>query len=90
MTEGKRRSPNHEPGVPPEPEPAEPLPPQPEPVPPGEPTPRPGDPIPYQDMERENPTDNPAPEMSAHLEVERLPGPTEASEDDTSPVELEV
>ena len=57
MAGRKRRSPNHEPGVPPEPEPTEPLPgpgipPEPEPgPPPGEPQPeprppRPGEPVP--------------------------------------------
>ena len=60
MARRKSRSAGHEPGVPPEPEPAEPLPgpgipPQPEPgPPPGEPPPeprppKPGEPIPRQD-----------------------------------------
>src|SRR5919198_705080 len=73
MVKRKDRSPDHEPGVPPEPEPTEPptgpgIPPQPEPgPPPGEPPPeprppRPGEPIPRQDRGLVDPRHlNPAP-----------------------------
>src|SRR5438876_574311 len=85
FTKRKRQSPNHEPGLPPEPEPIEPLPgpgipPQPRPdPPPGEPpSPRPGEPVPQQDPGRVEPrplgpeSAEPSPGVGTRLEVEPL------------------
>jgi hypothetical protein len=94
MAERNRRSLDREPGVPPQPEPTEPLPgpgipPQPEPrPPPGEPpSPRPGDPIPREiDPRHLSPAPaGPSPGIGPPLEVELPPGPTGASADNASP-----
>ena len=97
MANQKGQSPDKEPGVPPKPEPlpGPSTPPQHEPAPPpGEPPVlRPGDPIPHQspglfDPRHLSPApDDPLQGISSSLEVEHLPGPTEASDDGSAPNE---
>ncbi len=88
MAKRRHRSPDHEPGLPPEPEPTEPVPGPGILPPPGEPpSSRPGEPIPPQDSGLVDPRRpsaapvEPSPGVGTPLEVEPLPGPTEASED---------
>src|SRR5438067_162688 len=96
MAGRKRRSPNHEPGVPPEPEPTGSLPGPgipPEPGPPEPRPPRPGEPIPRQTRGLVDPRHaRPAPagpsqEAGPLLEVEPLSGPTEVSAETPPPAE---
>src|SRR5438105_14556849 len=98
MAKRKRRSLDSEPGLPPKPEPTEPvpgpgIPPQPQPSPGEPPSPRPGEPIPRQDPGLMDPRHfspapgDPSPGVGTPLQVEPLPGPTEASADVPPPEE---